>query len=320
MAFLTEKEAVEMRGKLEKEDVSVDTARQVLEALLDKSVTIKVLLDTKIGMTVKAKRKHADSKVAEMASTLTSKWKEVVEKCRAGNGGSTPKASNGGGTPKASGEASASKRVDSTSSKEKVGKGAPEPKKEKPAVPKMEAAKTLSRESSTSSVSSDGGVGKRDKVRQLLEKSLGVQEGVDVVALAREIEEALYKKFDGTNEEYTAQVKTVKFNMTDPKNKDFRRLVLSGEITAEQIPCLTSQQMAGKDKIEQKKANMEAKIFQDKMFITAGNLGAESDMFKCSKCKQSRTSFYQKQTRSADEPMTVFITCKVCGHEWRDGG
>jgi len=31
-------------------------ARQVLEALLEKSVTLKVLLDTKIGMAVKAKR------------------------------------------------------------------------------------------------------------------------------------------------------------------------------------------------------------------------------------------------------------------------
>jgi len=45
------------------------------------------------------------------------------------------------------------------------------------------------------------------------------------------------------------------------------------------------------------------------LFITAGNLGAESDMFKCSKCKQKRTTFYQKQTRSADEPMTVHIQC-----------
>jgi len=34
----------------------------------------------------------------------------------------------------------------------------------------------------------------------------------------------------------------------------------------------------------------------------------------------TRDRFYQKQTRSADEPMTVFITCKNCGNEWRDGG
>jgi transcription elongation factor S-II len=56
------------------------------------------------------------------------------------------------------------------------------------------------------------------------------------------------------------------------------------------------------------------------MFITAKNLGATSDMFQCGKCKKRECTFYQKQTRSADEPMTVFITCKACGHEWRDGG
>ena len=39
-----------------------------------------------------------------------------------------------------------------------------------------------------------------------------------------------------------------------------------GEIQPEQIATLSSSQMAGRDKIEQKKANMEAKIFQDKVF------------------------------------------------------
>jgi hypothetical protein len=42
-----------------------------------------------------------------------------------------------------------------------------------------------------------------------------------------------------------------------------------------------------------------------------------SDRFKCSNCGQRRTTYYQLQTRSADEPMTVFVTCVNCGRRWK---
>ena len=40
----------------------------------------------------------------------------------------------------------------------------------------------------------------------------------------------------------------------------------------------------------------------------------DDGMFKCGKCKSMKTTYVEKQTRSADEPMTLFITCRVCGH------
>lgn len=39
---------------------------------------------------------------------------------------------------------------------------------------------------------------------------------------------------------------------------------------------------------------------------------ATCDFFQCSKCKEKKTTYYQLQTRSADEPMTTFVTCVVC--------
>jgi hypothetical protein len=36
---------------------------------------------------------------------------------------------------------------------------------------------------------------------------------------------------------------------------------------------------------------------------------SETDTFKCNKCGKSKTSYYQMQTRSADEPMTVRLLC-----------
>lgn len=40
-------------------------------------------------------------------------------------------------------------------------------------------------------------------------------------------------------------------------------------------------------------------------------------MYQCGKCHKRKTIFTEMQTRSADEPMTVFLTCLVCHHRWR---
>ena len=39
--------------------------------------------------------------------------------------------------------------------------------------------------------------------------------------------------------------------------------------------------------------------------------------FTCGKCHSKKTSFYQMQTRGADEPMTNFVTCHNCGRRWK---
>ena len=39
--------------------------------------------------------------------------------------------------------------------------------------------------------------------------------------------------------------------------------------------------------------------------------------FKCRRCKQNNCSYYQLQTRSADEPMTTFVSCHSCGNRWK---
>lgn len=44
-----------------------------------------------------------------------------------------------------------------------------------------------------------------------------------------------------------------------------------------------------------------------------------TNMFKCSKCKKRECTFYELQTRSADEACTIFIRCVNCGHSWRQG-
>lgn len=44
---------------------------------------------------------------------------------------------------------------------------------------------------------------------------------------------------------------------------------------------------------------------------------ASTDNFTCWKCKSKQCTYYQLQTRSADEPMTTFVTCLSCGQRWK---
>lgn len=43
----------------------------------------------------------------------------------------------------------------------------------------------------------------------------------------------------------------------------------------------------------------------------------EEGIFQCKKCKSRKTEYYSLQTRSADEPMTNYITCLDCKNRWR---
>ena len=51
--------------------------------------------------------------------------------------------------------------------------------------------------------------------------------------------------------------------------------------------------------------------------ILEGNLSMATDRFRCSGCKKKMCSYYELQTRSADEPMTIFIRCLNCGKQWK---
>ena len=46
-------------------------------------------------------------------------------------------------------------------------------------------------------------------------------------------------------------------------------------------------------------------------------LNISTDMYKCNKCGKNNCTYYQAQTRGADEPMTTFVTCLNCNKKWK---
>jgi hypothetical protein len=57
--------------------------------------------------------------------------------------------------------------------------------------------------------------------------------------------------------------------------------------------------------------------FRREKRILEGNLSMATDRFRCSGCHKKMCSYYELQTRSADEPMTIFISCLNCGKNWK---
>jgi hypothetical protein len=64
------------------------------------------------------------------------------------------------------------------------------------------------------------------------------------------------------------------------------------------------------------KAQIEAQIEKDRHLYSSS--GSASIYLYCSGCKKkSKCDYYQMQTRSADEPMTTFVTCLECDRRWK---
>lgn len=50
---------------------------------------------------------------------------------------------------------------------------------------------------------------------------------------------------------------------------------------------------------------------------TTQTIKASTDLYTCFKCKKSECIYNEVQTKSADESMTVFVTCVNCENRWR---
>jgi transcription elongation factor S-II len=173
-------------------------------------------------------------------------------------------------------------------------------------------------------------------VKAELVKELGINaEVVDALVAPRavEVEAAIWSQQQqhrggsDMKKAYTDKVRSLMFNLK--KNTALTQSIILGQVSADDLVKMSSEQLAPPEAQKQKaeaakklldsrrldweQAN-EAKI--NEMCGIKGDLLAAS-LFTCSRCKSTKTTSTQKQTRSADEPMTVFVFCLNCGKRWK---
>ena len=95
-------------------------------------------------------------------------------------------------------------------------------------------------------------------------------------------------------------------------NQNLIEKLKSGELSLQSIAEMTAMDMCPsrwKDVIEQ--------LIEKKKKLYASAQNASIFMW-CSSCKKkTKCDYYQLQTRSADEPMTTFVTCLECDKRWK---
>jgi transcription elongation factor S-II len=114
---------------------------------------------------------------------------------------------------------------------------------------------------------------------------------------------------------FFVQIYSDKFKSTYINLKNSPELiaqVIIGAIKPHLVAFLTHQEMSPDkwDALIQLKIKRDINKYETKM-------EAATDTFTCRKCYSKKCTYYQMQTRSADEPMTTFVSCIDCGKRWK---
>jgi transcription elongation factor S-II len=263
----------------------------ILQRLNELPIDLRVLSETLIGMTVSKFKSCPDDKVMSAAKSLIKKWKKTAKQ----SGVSSNKAAK------------------------------------RPSI-------GVKRSNSVSSISSATNTPSNDKWKELPQlrqnacrKFLDIlsSDAPDpdaVVPKVTEIDLAIQALSKGDRAAYAEKFRSLMFNLK--KNKALRMRLwsnLDGKTLVRLSPdeMATSEKVKARQEIKQKISDSRRldweQANEDKINEMCGIKGdlLKATLFTCGRCKSTKTTSTQKQTRSADEPMTVFVFCKNCGNRWK---
>jgi transcription elongation factor S-II len=129
-----------------------------------------------------------------------------------------------------------------------------------------------------------------------------------------EVEQAAFEHFKGDNPEYRAKVRSLFQNLKNASNRELGPRVMSGEIPPSRFVTMSHEELKSQERREEDAKLMKENLKKAQVPMAEKSI---SDALKCGKCGQKKVSYSQAQTRSADEPMTTFCECTVCGNRWK---
>lgn len=141
--------------------------------------------------------------------------------------------------------------------------------------------------------------------------AINLEKGVFNYSLKEATSKKLIKKWENPvfAQLYLDRLRSIYNNL---KNDEVLSMLKNKELLSQNFAMMTHQEMNP----SHWKVLIDQKIKRDANKFTT-NIQASTDMFTCKKCKSKRCTYYEMQTRSADEPATIFVTCLDCGKNWK---
>lgn len=324
----------------------------VLKQLKKFPVNYQVLVSSQVGKRLRQLTKHPREKIQALASDVVQDWKNIIvretlknKNSNVVNGESVKKDECAGATANGATKTQRAEsvkvekvsRVDDVKVEKMTSKSEKVVKTESSfAEKKVERVNVVKTEKSSSNVASSappklGALiyckdSVRDKVRELLAEALCKVSGevnedlrvevnaCDPYRVAVQVETAMFEKWGRSNGAQKFKYRSIMFNIKDQNNQDFRRKVLLGKFPPRTITELTPEDMASEERQKQNEKIKEKALFNSER---GAPVQASTDKFKCGRCKKNQCTYYQMQTRSADEPMTTYVTCVNCQNRWK---
>ncbi|XP_031498869.1 transcription elongation factor TFIIS-like [Nymphaea colorata] len=327
-----------------------------LRLLQEFPVNMSILVSTQVGKRLRGLTKHPRKKIQSKASELIELWKNVVmeETARNNRKSSSSLSSEGESSVKSGNKAEKVEVVKLKNDKaEKTTSSVEAMRDEKLLKPQISKVEKLERPENVKVVKvakEDKGLVNdkkpasssvippklsamvkcndpvRDKLRELLaeaftkvaseaeDDTIDEVNKCDPIRVAVTVESVMFEKLGRSNGAQKFKYRSVMFNLKDANNPDLRRKVLLGEVKPEKLITMTPEEMASERRKQENKQIKEKALFDCQR---GGPAKATTDQFKCGRCGQRKTTYYQLQTRSADEPMTTFVTCVNCNNHWK---
>ncbi|KIK64136.1 hypothetical protein GYMLUDRAFT_40394 [Collybiopsis luxurians FD-317 M1] len=274
-------DATELK-KLVKQLQAASSASDIVSILnvlkRDFQVNESILRESKAGLAVGKLRSHESKEVSNVAKDLVKKWKTEVEKAKQ----------------------QPTRKLSVTT----------------PTTTSSSSSKTA-RTAKSDGIKVSAGDDTRSKCAELIYDALACDSGAPselILQRAKAVEVAVMNDIGSTSNAYKQKIRSLFVNLKDKNNPTLRESVVSGDLPADKLAKMSSSDMAS----EERKA-ADNKIKQENLFASLGaeEQQAETDAFQCGRCKQRKCRYRQAQTRSADEPMTTFVTCVNCGNRWK---